>query len=175
MPSRSQLSIRDLTASGVAAALALVLGYLKLYQLPQGGSITLAAVPILYLSFWRGPRAAMLAGLLCGLLSLIGGYIIHPVQLLLDYPLPFALLEAAGAFTRTPRLGILVAQALRCSCHIASGIIFFASYAPEGVAVWHYAALYNLSFVLPETLICVIAVPLLRARLAHVHEERLRQ
>jgi thiamine transporter len=175
LSSRSKLSISDLTASGMAAALALVLGYLKLYQLPQGGSITLAAVPILYLSFWRGPRAAMLAGLLCGLLSLIGGYIIHPVQLLLDYPLPFALLGVAGAFDRVPRLGILIAQALRCSCHIASGVIFFASYAPEGVTVWHYAALYNLSFILPEALISMIAVPLLRTKLAHVHEERLRQ
>jgi thiamine transporter ThiT len=37
---------RAITAVAAATALALVLGYLKLYRLPQGGSITLeTAVP----------------------------------------------------------------------------------------------------------------------------------
>ncbi len=168
MPPKHRFTVRDLTAAGAAAGLALILGYLRLYRLPQGGSITLATVPILYLALWRGPRVGALAGLMCGLLNLIGGYVIHPVQLIMDYPLPFALLGLAGLSRSLPRVGILVANALRCACHVGSGMLFFASYAPEGMPVWHYVLFYNLSFVAPEAVIGLLAVPPILRRLGHV-------
>lgn len=164
MPIPSRFGVRDLTAAGAAAALAFILGYLKLYRLPQGGSITLATLPLLYVALWRGPRTGTLAGLLCGMLNLVGGFIIHPVQLLLDYPVPFACLGLAGLWPRYPRAGILFANLLRCVSHVASGAVFFGSYAPDGVSVWHYAAAYNLSFVLPELAIGIVLVPVLLRR-----------
>lgn len=41
-------SVRALCEGAIMVALAQILAYLKLYELPQGGSITLAMVPIFF-------------------------------------------------------------------------------------------------------------------------------
>ena len=66
------MSVRDLTAVGMAASLAVMLGYLmRPVRLPQGGSITLETIPLLYVALWRGPRLGVSAGLLCSVLALM--------------------------------------------------------------------------------------------------------
>lgn len=160
---------RDVTFCGMAAALAVVLGMVGKVlplQLPQGGSITLETLPILFMAFWGGWRLGVLTGFLDGILQLVfGAFIFHPVQVVLDYPLPFALLGLAGLLPNYMRLGILGASALRLISHFVSGVVFFGEYAPEGTSVWLYAALYNLSFVLPEALMGMVLVPVLLRRL----------
>jgi thiamine transporter ThiT len=42
-----------LTEVGMAAALSWVLGMIRLFKMPQGGSISLEMVPILYMAFSR--------------------------------------------------------------------------------------------------------------------------
>ena len=71
-----------------------------IYHFPQGGGVTLGAmVPILLLSYIYGPLVGMLSGFLFGILSLFfNPYIMHPIQVLFDYPLPFAVLGLAGFF-----------------------------------------------------------------------------
>ena len=50
---RSKLTLRYLCEGAIMIALAQILGYLKLYELPQGGSITLSMLPIfLFCSRW---------------------------------------------------------------------------------------------------------------------------
>ena len=159
-------STRATTTLAAATALALILGYLKLYRLPQGGSITLETVPILLLALWHGPRLGILCGCLTGVLKvLLDPFVLHPIQILLDYPVPFALLGLAGMVPGRPRLGILLASTGRYLSHVLSGAIFFAHYAPEGVDVWHYALLYNLSYAGPEALIALLVVPTLLKRI----------
>ena len=164
-----QSRTRDMTFCGMAAALAVVLGMVGKVlplQLPQGGSITLETLPILFMAYWGGWRLGVLTGFLDGVLQLVfGAFIFHPIQVVLDYPLPFALLGFAGLFSGQIRLGILVASVFRWCSHFVSGFVFFAEYAPEGTPVWMYAALYNASFVFPEALICMVLVPLLLRRL----------
>lgn len=163
-----QSRTRDVTFCGMAAALAVVLGMVGKVlplQLPQGGSITLETLPILFMAFWGGWRLGILTGFLDGILQLVfGAFIFHPIQVVLDYPLPFALLGLAGLLPNHVRLGIAGASILRLCSHFVSGFVFFAEYAPEGTSVWMYAALYNLSFVLPEALICIVLVPILLRR-----------
>lgn len=158
-----------MTFCGVAAALAVVLGMVgKILplQLPQGGSITLETLPILFMAYWSGWRLGVLTGFLDGILQLVfGAFIFHPIQVVLDYPLPFALLGLAGLLPGQIRLGILLVSLLRWCSHFVSGYVFFAEYAPEGTPVWMYAALYNASFVFPEAFIGMILVPLLLRRL----------
>ncbi len=157
---------RAITAVAAATALALVLGYLKLYRLPQGGSITLETVPVLLLALWRGPRLGVLCGCLTGVLKLVlDPFVVHPVQIFLDYPLPFALLGLAGLTRGHPRLGILLGSLGRWLSHVLSGAVFFAHYAPEGLSVWHYSVLYNLSYAGPEAAIAILLVPALLGRI----------
>lgn len=153
---------REIVEIGVAVALSAVLSLIRLYRLPQGGSITLETIPVLYVALHRGARIGMLTGLvLGGVKLLLGATIVHPIQLILDYPLAFALLGCAGFVCTLPAVGVLVGQVARGLSHFLSGVVFFGSFAPEGTNVWAYSAAYNLSYVLPEAILAMIVVPIL--------------
>jgi len=81
----------------------------------------------------------------------LGGYIVHPIQVLLDYPIAFGCLGLAGAFReRAPFLGVVVGMTGRFLSHFVSGVIYFADYAPEGMSPIIYSAIYNGTYILPE-------------------------
>ncbi len=94
----SHWSVRVLAEIGVAVALAAVLGQLRLFQMPQGGSVSLEMLPIIFIAIRGGVMPALVTGLLYGLLQLIlpGAFIYHPAQAALDYPLAFSALAVAG-------------------------------------------------------------------------------
>lgn len=93
----------------VMAALAYALSFVKFGGLwPQGGSISLVMIPIIVLAFRRGWMAGVVAGFLVGIIKLLlGGYVVHPVQLILDYPLPYAVIGLAGLFALKPTYSFL--------------------------------------------------------------------
>lgn len=153
-----QQSPIQLTEIALVTGLATLLDKLPLFTLPQGGSITLAMLPILLLAFRRGKKAGLTAGLLTGCLQLVlGAYILNPFQVILDYLLAYTVLGIAGCNqTRTSlqiSLATLLATSLRLICHVLAGIIFYGQFAPEGIPVWLYALIYNASFLLPASVI----------------------
>ena len=93
---------RVLAEGAVIVALTIVLRDLlpPIYRLPQGGSVSAAGmVPLIWFALRRGPRAGIEAGTVYGLVNMtLGGYIVDPVQALLDYPIAFAALGLAGLF-----------------------------------------------------------------------------
>lgn len=144
---------------GVAAALAFILSRLKIYQMPQGGSISLEMLPVLFIAFLRGPRQGAAAGVVTGLLKLVfGGYVAHPVQAILDYPLGSMVLGLAplfamgGGATRVIT-GTVGGAILQLACYVVSGAVFFAAYAPEGISPWKHSLVYNATVVVPEAVI----------------------
>jgi thiamine transporter len=143
-----------MTEGALCVALAVVFSHFKMFAMPQGGSVTLEMAPLLYFSYKRGFKWGVASGVMSGVLMMIfGGYIAHPVQAILDYPLAFACVGAAGFFKEKPVLGTILAGAARFACHVLSGVIFFASYAPEGQNPWVYSAVYNASYMIPALLI----------------------
>jgi len=112
------MKTRDLVIVSLAAALSTALGMIRLIELPQGGSITLELLPILYVAFWLGPVHGVSAGVLSGLIQLLlRPFVVHPVQVLLDYPLPMAAAGLAGYLRhvdseRLLRTGILLTLGL---------------------------------------------------------------
>jgi thiamine transporter len=125
-------------------------------------------IPLILLALRQGPLVGMVAGAAYGLLDLaIEPFIVHPVQVLLDYPLAFGALGLAGFFQPTVRgaiVGTVVAVLARFICHFISGVVFFASYAPEGWNVYIYSAAYNAAYLIPSLIVAVIVVlVLLRA------------
>ncbi len=157
--------VRLMVEVALAAALAVVLSLIKLYTLPQGGSLSLEMIPVFYVAVRRGGTLGCVAGLLLGLGQLMfGAFIVHPAQLVIDYPLAFTLLGVAGFLRKTPLVGVVVGCSLRFLAHFASGVIFFSQYAPEGMNVLVYSAVYNASYMLPETVITLIVIALILAR-----------
>lgn len=81
-------------------ALAFILSFIR-FPGPwaQGGSISLIMVPIFIMAFRRGWRVGVLTGLLVGVVNLMyNAFIMHPIQMLLDHPIPYAALGLAGLF-----------------------------------------------------------------------------
>lgn len=155
---------------GIMVALFAVLNQVKLFKLPQGGSVTAGSmIPLLLIGLRHGLKWGVVAGLLAGTVDyLLGGYTVHPVQVLLDYPVAFGALGLAGLAAgrsnwQAAALGSL-ALAGRFAAHLVSGVVFFSQYAPEGQNVWLYSAIYNGSYILPEMVISgVLLVMLLPA------------
>ena len=152
---------------GIALALATILKMLRLYHFPQGGSITLGSmIPILLIAFMYGPEVGCLTGFLYGVITFIlDPYIMHPVQVLFDYPLPFMALGLAGFFKNNRLLGTSIAIFVRFICHFISGIAFFGSFAPEGVSPILYSLTVNGPMIGIEGIICLIilaALPIAR-------------
>jgi thiamine transporter len=162
-PRRESLRIKLLAEVAVMVALSGALYLVKVFTLPQGGSITLASmVPVLLLSLRRGPKIGVTAGVIFGLVALVedvsSGFevIVFPTQVVLDYPLAFGVLGLAGFLRDSPLLGVVIGVAARFCSHFVSGILFFASFAPAGMSAYEYSAIYNGSFLLPEMVITTI-------------------
>ena len=162
--------VRALAEIAVAVALAAVLGQVRLFTMPQGGSVCLEMLPLVFVAVRRGIVPGLAAGGLYGFLQLVlpGAFIYHPVQAALDYPLAFAAAALAGVVVvrgwRTLGLAVGLGFAARLVPHFLSGLIFFAEYAPDWEAPWLYALTYNLLYLVPEALLTwVVLWPLLRA------------
>ena len=150
---------RILAEIAISIALACVFHFIRIWEMPQGGSVSLAMVPILFIAMRRGAKAGMAAGAIYGLLSIIfDGTIYHPMSIFLDYLFAFGVLGIAGFFPITV-WGVVLGSALavlgRFFFSLMSGVFLFASYAPEGQSPWIYSAIYNGSYMLPELLIAI--------------------
>ncbi|MEM3458901.1 MAG: energy-coupled thiamine transporter ThiT [Candidatus Bathyarchaeia archaeon] len=145
-------------------ALATALSYIKVFSLPQGGSVTAGSmVPILWLALRRGAKVGLFAAVVYGLVQLaVEPFIYHPAQVLLDYPIAFGMLGLAGFFQNRPFVGVNVGIWGRFLAHFISGVIFFGSYAPEGMSPIVYSAVYNGGYILPELAISIYIVYLLQ-------------
>ena len=162
--------VRALAEIGVAIALAVVLGQVRIFVMPQGGAVSLELLPIIFIAVRRGVVPAATAGLLYGLvqLGLPGAFVYHPAQAALDYPLAFMALAVAGFVDvrgwRSLALAVALALLASFACHFLSGLIFFAAYAPDWEAPWLYAATYNLLYLAPEGVLTLLLLwPLLKA------------
>ena len=161
--SEKKVDTGALTISALMIALATVLGQIKVFEMPQGGSVTLFSIlPIVVCAYLLGTRRGVMAGFCVGLINLIfGPYVIHPVQLLMDYPIAFGALGLAG-LTRNSKNGLIKGYIIgligRYICAVLSGVIFFGAYAPEGFNAWTWSLWYNLTYLAAEGAITVIVL-----------------
>lgn len=160
---RKTWTAKALTYASACIALSFILSYIKLFEMPQGGSVTPASMlPIMLFAAVYGVGPGMLVGAVYGLLQYLqGGYFVHPVQFLLDYPLAFALIGLAGLYRVLPKSwrswSLYAAMVLG-----AVGRAFSATLA--GILYWETAPwaslVYNGTYLIPDTIICIlIAIP----------------
>lgn len=162
-----KLNTRALVEAGVMIALAYALSMIKIMTLPQGGSVTAGSmIPLLIYAYRWGPKNGLFAGLVYGTIQFILGpkWSFHPISILFDYSIAFAWLGLAGVFGKglvKGILGVILAIGLRFTSHVISGVVVFASYAPEGTSPWVYSAVYNGSYLGVELIISVLIFALL--------------
>ena len=138
------MPLKIVVEGALSIALSVVLSYFKLFTLPQGGSVSLAFLPLLIFSFRRGARRGVFVSAITGLLHFfLGGYSVHPIQVLLDYPVAYGLIGLAGLFPKSWWTGVICGCFGNFAAYVISGVVFFASYAPKGTNVWLYSIVYN--------------------------------
>lgn len=142
MPSTKRKSVAIMIESALCIALSIVLSKFDLFIMPQGGSVDFSLMPLIVLTYRRGLKWGVQAGILSGLIRiLLGSYVYNPIQAILDYPLSYAFI---GLTASTPKIvGLILAAIGKIACHVVSGAIFFAKYAPEGQNPWMYSLIYN--------------------------------
>ena len=150
---------KRLVFSAAAIALAQVTSMIKIIEMPMGGSVTLLSMLfIVLIGYWFGPTAGLITGAAYGLLQ----FMIEPVfytipQMLTDYPLAFGALGVLGRYFFS----------------FLSGVIFFASYAPDNMAAPLYSLAYNGSYLGTEAAITLILIALPPVSKALTHVKRL--
>ena len=166
--SNSHLRVRALCEGAILVALAFILSFVKLYELPNGGSLTPAMFPILlYALRWGLPRG-LIAGFVFGLLQLIfdGAYAWGWQSMLLDYLLAFTPLGLVGLF-KGKAWGIFPGTVLGCAArfviHYISGVTIYRIIEPTAVPGFGtfdnaslYSLVYNGSYMLPNTLLALL-------------------
>jgi len=164
-PKRS-LSTRMLCEGALLVAAAQILSYVKLYQLPNGGSLTPAMLPILLFAVRWGVANGLLAGFVFGVLQFMfdGGFALGWQSILGDYLIAFAVLGLAGLF-RGRKGGIFIGTVLGCTArflvHYVVGATIWAEWMPEeffGMTMttpWFYSLLYNGSYMLPNMVLAL--------------------
>ena len=150
-----KLNSKLIARIGLAIALAFILDMIKIYSLPNGGgSISLGSmIPIMIISFVYGPSVGLFTGFLFGVFKLIlDPYILNPIQVLFDYPLPFMAVGVAGFF-KNKYLGASIGMMLRFIFHFISGV--------EGMSPIVYSLTVNGLAVGGELLICLVLLAFL--------------
>lgn len=157
---------KQLVFSAVSIAIAFVLSYIKIFQMPWGGSITLCSMLFVCLvGYFYGPRMGLTAALCYGLLQLVqdgGSYIIHPFQLCCDYIFSFMALGLSGFFANKKNglvIGYLAGILGRLVFLSLGGYIFWMSYMPDNFPKTFsavYPIAYNGSYIAVEGIITIV-------------------
>lgn len=170
--SKPKLSTRCLAEAAILVALAQVLSYIKIYQFPNGGSVTLATFPLILFAVRWGLKPGLLACFAYGMLQLIFdvAYALGWASMLLDYLLAFTPLGLAGLF-KGKKWGIfagaVVGYACRFVIHFISGITVYRILVPTevlGVSFTNpylYSLAYNGSYMLANTILALVIAGML--------------
>ena len=156
---------RIMTECAVAIALTVICSFIKVWEMPQGGSVALTMIPLLIISYRRGIFAGCVSGALYGLISMLfAGVVYHPMSILLDYVLAFGLVGVSGLFKKDLG-GVVFGTCAGVGCRfissLVSGAVLFASYAPEGQNPWVYSLVYQATYLIPELIICLVVMVLI--------------
>ena len=172
----SQAPVRCLTEGGICIALSLALSYLKIPVMTGfggfGGSIDFVMIPLIIFAVRWGLGWGIGAGFVFGTLKYIlaSGFAISWVSIIFDYSVAYAFIGFSGLFKKKYNLlpvAALVGCLARFIIHFISGITVYAQYMPEefmgytGMTPVLYSTLYNGTYMLPNTIIAVVACALL--------------
>jgi len=178
-------TLKCICEGAIIVALALVLSYIKipigLAFGGFGGSIDLVMIPIIIFAVKWGCGWGLGAGLIFGTLKffLAGGVAVNWQSMLLDYSVAYMFVGFAGLM-RGRKLGLPIGAVIGCVArfivHYVSGITIYAIVVPTEImgittaSASIFSILYNGSYMLPNSVLAVIACALLQKPLKKLME-----
>ena len=178
MKENSKKSIYKLCESAVLVALSTALIWVKFEIGAFGGSIDFVMIPLFIIAYRNGLSYGIASGLVFGFIKcLIGGGIGWGLpSVLLDYVLAYGAVGIAGIFKRkiwAIELSTFIGCVARFLVHFISGVTIYMITAPteiESIGVTFsnpvlYSIVYNAIYMLPNTVIAVVVMALLRSPL----------
>lgn len=176
---KQKTNTKTMVVSALLVGLSIVLTRITIYSLPQGGSVSLfGMLPIVICAYFFGTRRAVMCGMCVGMIDLIfKPYVIHPIQLLLDYPLAFGAIGFAGLIFMAKKDGLIPAYLFgvlcRYICAVISGVVFFGAYAPEGFSALTWSLWYNVLYLAIEAAgtVILLLIPSVRHSLKRIKTE----
>ena len=161
---KKKMSTKQLVFCGIVMALAFVTSYIKIFEMPWGGSVTLCSMLfIVLIGNWYGVKTGFAVGLAYSILQFIQEpFVLSFFQVCCDYFLAFAALGAAGFFAKSsqgPIKGYIAAVLARGAFHALGGYLYWMDYMPESFPQSLksiYPIAYNYSFLLAEGVITIM-------------------
>lgn len=177
-----------LAECALLVALSTVLSFVKIWNMPWGGSITLfSMLPVCYVSVRHGIKWGLGSSFLYAIIQLFlgitmdgllgwgltGGILVACI--LLDYVIAFTVLGLSGVFAKKGFSGIItgtaLSVALRFVSHLMSGVYVFASAGKlwegfETANTWLYSFVYNGCYMLPELVMTLVGAAIVYKALA---------
>ncbi|MBQ5799347.1 MAG: energy-coupled thiamine transporter ThiT [Oscillospiraceae bacterium] len=156
-----------LCEGALLVALAQVLGYIKLWEMPWGGSICLSMLPIFLFACRWGVGPGLMSGFVLGVLQFMydGGFALGWQSIIGDYLVAFTVVGLAGLVARKPYgvfIGTVIGSVARFLVHYVVGATIWAEYMPEeffGMTMttpWFYSLLYNGFYMVIDMILCLV-------------------
>ena len=180
---RSNTNVSRLAECAVMLALSFALSYAKIFEMPMGGSVTIASMlPVMLIGIKYGTVTGLSVSFVYSLTQLLQALMsanVFPycqsigalvLCIAFDYLLPFTLLGLAGIFKelrvfKSPEIafyvGIVSVVALRFVCHFITGVVIWGQWAPDGMGKYLYSFLYNGGFLAADFAICIACAVLM--------------
>lgn len=174
--------VRPLTEAAIMLALAIVLSFVKIWNMPMGGSVTLLSMlPIMLIAIKNGTAWGVGTAFVFSLFQLVQAVIegnvfpycttlgIVVLCVLFDYLVPFTALGLCAVAKNLNAgkmrnfgiyLGIAGVCIVRFLCHFTTGVVIWGQWA-EGMSKGLYSLIYNGQYMLPEMLLTLVAAIIL--------------
>ena len=155
-----------------------IISFFLILRLPFGGAITIGKMlPLVFFTYFYGLKSGVLAGFVYSILQITIFFHVPPAQtpfafifaILLDYVIPYVFIGFTeffkkNVFHNTKKyfvLSIIFSYSVRFLCGFLSGIIIWSEYIPTQYNICIYSLVYNLIYIVPETLIALIVCNIL--------------
>ena len=177
MKDNKKSATRVLTESAILVAAALALSYLKIpvgFSLGGfGGSIDFVMIPLIIIALRHGAGWGLGSGLVFGIIKYFfaAGFAVNWQSILLDYGVAYMAVGLAGLpyVRKNDIAGTFIGCLGRFVIHFISGITIYAMWLPEEFLnmtmtnTWIYSLLYNGTYMLPNTILALVVVPIIMA------------
>ena len=173
MKNKRTQALRALTESAVMIALAIVLSFIKIIDMPYGGAVTIASMlPVALISYRHGLKWGLISAAVYGVVQQLLGLSTLSwatswqsvvAIIMLDYIVAFTVIGIAGMFRKAIKnqaisltFGCLTVSFLRYICHVISGATVWVGLSIPDYAALSFSFAYNATYMLPETIILLV-------------------